>query len=711
MAGIFQHHIPQSLLRGFRISGGSKKKSKVWFYENGCVPRLELVKDIGGEPFFYSELPTDGAKTLDDKITDYETLFDRHFRQLKATPAGQAVDSRQASEVVAHLTIRNAHLRQIFSLGLESIYSGSASLFGNEANLRPILGVDDKIPSERLREAVDQQIAQNPELASSRVPARVLYQIVQMALQENFNQLFSDQIPQFITMLSQIASDAPRLAREAHNNALETVATPDGRIQLLEVLGWSVQTASDISFILPDCVALGLDKKDGFQSLMGAGLKDVEAVLMPLSPTKILVGLRPGAPLPSLQDFNGAAAASSNSFFVAELECDQFKEFQKSIATSTSHFMEETMGAVFTQFAKERGLPLETGMNATEEAAIDSTEVDLPEALTPTAPNYTVNFLGCADQETAERIAATLNSVTRELVRLMPLDRLDGVTFAHDYPAALRDLNRGFAANAPLQPTNEDYGVGIAMAPLVVREGVPKTHIVMRGDIGHCLIDDDEAQWRFALHTVVQQLAHVSCMQILDETLPGVLLSRLPDPYAAFLYPCTEAAWEGYFTCRASATFKSDAGDSYVELLVSVLRRAQADIRAAKLRYHLDKDMDRLMSVVLPRINDILRFAGNVLGHGDGLSQSFTQNQHLADELEKAGLLNWFTLFDSELSELWSRSGGWTSIDEFLHLNRHVERLFWQFRLIPWKTDDEKIWVEVMMDVETQSGVASKAAL
>ncbi len=32
---------------------------------------------------------------------------------------------------------------------------------------------------------------------------------MQMALQENFNQLFTDQIPPFIAMLYQLASDAP----------------------------------------------------------------------------------------------------------------------------------------------------------------------------------------------------------------------------------------------------------------------------------------------------------------------------------------------------------------------------------------------------------------------------------------------------------------------------------------------------------------------
>ena len=705
MAGIYQHHIPQSLLRGFRIPGGSKKKSKVWFYESGRAARLELVKEIGGEPFFYSELPTGDAKTLDDKITDYETLVDRYLRTLKESAAGQAVDSRQASEIVAHLTIRNAHLRQIFSLGLESIYGGSANLFGNEATLRPILGVDDKIPSDKLREVVDQQIAQNPVLGSGRVPARVLYQIAQMALQENFNRFFSDQMPHLLAMFSQFASDAPRLARQAHNQALEAVGVPDGRVQLLEMLDWSVQSASDTSFILPDCVALGFDNKDSFQSLMGAGLKDVEAVLMPLSSTKMLLGLRQGASVPELRQFNRAAAASSNSFFVAAIECDEFKGLQKTIATSTSHFMEETMGAVFDQFTKERGLPVEQGKPTTEEVTLES-EVEVPAAPASAAPNYTVHFRDCADQETAERIAASLNSVMREFVRLMPLDRLDGVTFAYDYAGALRELDRGFTASAPLQATNEDYGVGIAMAPLVAREGIPKTHIVMRGEIAHWLIDQDDTNWRFALHTVVQQLAHAAYVQILDETLPGVLLSRISDPYAAFLYPCIESAWEGYFTCRASATFKPDAGNGYVELLISALKRAQTDIGTAKQTYQFDKDMDRLMSIVLPRINDILRFSGSVLGHSDGLSQSFSQNQAIVEEFQKTGLLNWLTLFGSELSDLWSRSGNWTSFDEFLNLNRHVERLFWQFGLIPWKMDDNRIWVEVLMPIEAQGAVA-----
>ncbi len=118
-----------------------------------------------------------------------------------------------------------------------------------------------------------------------------------------------------------------------------------------------MQTASEISFILPDCVALGFDKRDGFQSLMGAGLKDVEAVLMPLSPTRMLVGLRPGASFPNLHDFNSAAALRATVSLLPSLNDDQFKgiaEVDCNIDFRIS--WKRQMGSVFTQFAKERGL-------------------------------------------------------------------------------------------------------------------------------------------------------------------------------------------------------------------------------------------------------------------------------------------------------------------------------------------------------------------
>ena len=197
-------------------------------------------------------------------------------------------------------------------------------------------------------------------------------------------------------------------------------------------------------------------------------------------------------------------------------------------------------------------------------------------------------------------------------------------------------------------------------------------------------------------------------MQLLDESLPGVLLNRLQDHYASFLYPFVEAAWEGYFTARASSSFNESADEGYAQLLLSVLKRAQLDIPAARYNYRFDGDLDRLLNVALSRIHDVLRFSGMVLGHRGGLSRPTLGDQNLTDRLQEMGLLNWFVLFDSELSELWGRRGKWESFSEFLHLNCHVERLLWQFGLFPWVTDDGAIRVEVPLgtDAHRLAGVA-----
>ncbi len=276
----------------------------------------------------------------------------------------------------------------------------------------------------------------------------------------------------------------------------------------------------------------------------------------------------------------------------------------------------------------------------------------------------------------------------------MPLDRLDGVTFAADYEAALRDLDRGFDA-APLQPTKWEYGVGVAMAPMVVRHGVAKVHVVMRGDLGHYLIDTNKETMQLGLHTLVQQLAHASNVQLMDETLPGSVLAPLPTGYEAFLYPYVSSAWTAYFTTRASAAFNESMGEAYSEILVAVLTHAQTNIPSARLEYRFDGDLDKLLHTVFPLIAEILRFSGKVLGHYSGIRRSTSENHELNEALEKAGLQNWFMLFDADLSVLWGCMGKWKSNQEFLALGRHTERLMWHYGMFPWMTESGQVYVNI----------------
>jgi hypothetical protein len=698
VAGRNQHNIPQALLRGFRIPGGSKKESKTWLYEKGVAPHLELIKDeIAVERHFYSEPSTDGSRTLDDEITDYETAFGLRLHELKSAHVDQPFDAGNAAEIIAHLTIRNAHLRRTFTGGVKTLLDRAVEVFCNEATLRPLLGFDRETPTERFKTLIDDHLRENPAMAATGLPAHVLYQIAHMALKERFRTFFAEQAPFMTALLGMLTAQAPSFIRDSHNKVLSSTLAPDGRIDPLRELDWRVMPCPHDGFVLPDCVALATDDQSGFKPLIMADLKETTAVLMPLTTDRMLVGFRHSEPVPGFEDFNEAAIKASHSFFIAGWLDERLTALADLIGETSGRFIDETIKSTFSEFLSERSPISAAGAVPNSDDLLSGEKKQNAEIkqTPPKPPGYSVHFLGCADQETANAIAANLYTVTEALVQMMPLDRLDGITFAADYPAALRDLDRGFPAAAPLQPTTEEYGISIAMAPSVLREGVCKTHIVLRGDIGHSLISDDEIVWRTALQLVVGQLAHAACTQILDESLPGVLLKPIEDPYDSFLYTCIHSAWTGYFTARASAAFYPEAGLAYQELLLSVLKRAQDDIPPARLAYRFHGKMDKLLEIVMSRIADILRFSGSVLGHFDGLENSSFDDPALTSTVEAMGLRDWLVLFDSELSGLWDRRGEWTSFHEFLMLNRHVERLLWLYGLFPWKSDNEQIHISV----------------
>jgi hypothetical protein len=116
---------------------------------------------------------------------------------------------------------------------------------------------------------------------------------------------------------------------------------------------------------------------------------------------------------------------------------------------------------------------------------MDTNKTPLPEPSIPGDLSFQVQGY---DEELARKVAGTVHTIISQLSRFMPLGSLDGVTIATDYASALRGLDRG---SAPPMRTLEatldnQLGTGIAMAPLVLRDGVVKTHLVLaaRGESG-----------------------------------------------------------------------------------------------------------------------------------------------------------------------------------------------------------------------------------
>ncbi|MDH6258419.1 DUF4238 domain-containing protein [Bradyrhizobium sp. BR13661] len=355
MAGALQHHIPQFLTRGFRVPGGSKKQSQVWLYAKDEEPRLALIKDeVAVEPHFYSEQSSDGSRTLDDEITDYENKAARSIQGLRNLTPDTPCDPQISAELVAHLTIRNDHLRRTFTLGVQAILGHAIEMFCNEETLRAILGYDGNTPSPALKNAIDAEFASNPQLAALGLPSQMLYQLGHMAVKQNFKTIFADHIPQLAAALASLSSEASERARLAHNKALAAGLAPDKRIEFLSTLFWRIAPSRDSGCLLPDCIALAEDDDQGPKPLMLADLEKLRTVYMPLSPDKLLVGLRVPEQPPNPFDFNAAAAAASQSFFISASREHRFAALSKLTGSCVKDFVDRTIRQIFDEFLAER---------------------------------------------------------------------------------------------------------------------------------------------------------------------------------------------------------------------------------------------------------------------------------------------------------------------------------------------------------------------
>jgi hypothetical protein len=105
----------------------------------------------------------------------------------------------------------------------------------------------------------------------------------------------------------------------------------------------------------------------------------------------------------------------------------------------------------------------------------DEKTLDPPPQTAPETIPFSMR--GFQDAVHAERFAQLLAILIRGISRYINLERLDGVTVAFDYDEALAELDRGFTPGRPLTRTSDDLILGVAMAPAVLRDGMP-------GDVG-----------------------------------------------------------------------------------------------------------------------------------------------------------------------------------------------------------------------------------
>ena len=679
-SGRNQHYIPSFLQRAFGIPGKSKSRMEIWrFGLDGQLGRGR-IKETGSGDYFYSRPSTDGRRTLDDIITAIEADLSRVLRAVRSRSMGVSIDAEEAAAIVSHMLGRTAHVRSSYRDLVDHLLKRGKALFVERANFEKLVGLDSDAPTRRFRELVVSDLARRPEVARLGIPLQLLERVAFVLLKETSTELLGPSLDWVAGILDEVRSRSGELVRDGHNRALEQAVKSNAYEALLRTFEWTVEHAPESGAILPDCVVIAFGADGRASTHLFVGGEELRAVVMAVSPEKLLVGCKPGFELASDFDYNVEAARLSHSFFLAPRNDTETSSLHAKIGGQFRLALEASI-----EGALEELLPKKDG----DERRQAGPDVGAFGMTPESGANYKSSPAGAVEEDPADRTQLELKALVADVARNLPLERLDGITVGSDYPALLRAVDRGLDGVPVAETISPKFGTGIAQTVMVKRSGVIKGRVVMSSVVGEALISDDAEAANWAVRIVVNQMAQVALIGIVDERLPGRLLAPLESEMDAWLYANVDGAAAAYAASRIAAGYGDgrESGDELRESLAVGLDRLGSVVAEERMAYSRHGDMTKLLGVVLPAVRQVLRVAADLLGQCSLSGESpFDESGTLPEALDRLQLANWFRFYEDHLKRFHRRLGRWESFDEFLAFNLHVERLLWSVGMFAWES-------------------------
>ncbi|GGF70921.1 hypothetical protein GCM10011332_26140 [Terasakiella brassicae] len=324
--------------------------------------------------------------------------------------------------------------------------------------------------------------------------------------------------------------------------------------------------------------------------------------------------------------------------------------------------------------------------------------------LVETAPeNIPVALKGFEDEAQAKDLGHVVAYVVRSISRYMDLERLDGITIAFDYDEALASLDRGYDASRLLNCTTTEEISGVAMAPVVIRDGVIKSHMVFHAPFVMSIMDEEDSDFKQqAIHLIAHECAHVEDNKYKDLSLPGTMLQKEYLSYEDAVFgQVADSTWSEYAACIVSATFGSDQTKSYVEGFISVLEVARSKAIEAIKSYRIHGDLNLLVEEVGQPLCLPIKGASYLLGHLDGVGKSFSDIEDLEDTISEHGYSEYIYRLKVELRKLWEKRDQWEGEEEFQPINLIAKDLFADVGVIFTKMEDGQSHIDVPFTPET----------
>jgi hypothetical protein len=678
MSGRNQHFIPRMLLRGFR-SRGDEARTYVWVARReGGVFEPNII-GVAAQNDFYSAPSSDGRPTLDDAITHYEDRLGALLMGLRRLDFGETAPAEDASEVVSHLTRRVPGFRHFMGDTVSDLFQRASDHFSRPEVIRGLAGLEGPEPTEVFRDRALPEIRANPRRAHMQnVPDDMLVAMAYAQAREGYDVLFAPQAALVEDALRTLIAQAPAQAAEGHRRILAEDLAGQARVDFLDGYRWRIEAAPEGGCILPDCVALGVTGAGELRPFMLCDRTDTAGVAFPLAADRLLVAAPPDGDWPNLADFNAAAAAASDHFFVAHVRRPDMEALKGRIGVITAPFRADLVDKVMREFE---------GRQPTAPARV------APPTEPPRLCEVEASF---GDPEYSARAIARTQALIARLSPHLALDRLLGVTFASVPQMALISLDRGDPRlpRYTLDMLPQDLG---AASPIIVRDGQLYSKTFIDSDIGWALADDDEPDdVPTALHVIAHQLAEVSAARRIDQALPGFVLESSDDLHTHRLAMPAMLAAFAFHAALQSAGFGSEAKFEarYREALIDAIERAPTVLGPIIETLSPGDDLEAYYVAALACASGILVAAAHLAGHRTGLDQDpLADDSDLQDRLAKVGLSGWFPVFNADLSDFWDTPGSWRSRAPFLALHRHTERILWALNLFPKRMDDGGTWL------------------
>ena len=292
-----------------------------------------------------------------------------------------------------------------------------------------------------------------------------------------------------------------------------------------------------------------------------------------------------------------------------------------------------------------------------------------------------------ANADDANRIANKLASYIRLISRWIDLNRLDGVTVAYDYDAALEELDRGVEGLRTLRRSNDDQLIGVGMAPPVIRDGIVKVHILLNAPYVEGIENDDNdepcEEFSSALYMLAHECAHVQVTSDKDRAFPSTILQHAISSYEEAIFTqVNEACWEEYAACRLSATFGRGQITFYEEGLRGVVSVARERAAEARHTFWQHRDLNRAVAEVGPPLAEPLRLAAYVLGHIDGLGDGTAMSEETRQAIDDAGYTNFIEELAGALRSLWEIRFDLAHLNQFDVIGDVARDAFWSGGLL-----------------------------